>query len=108
MIRHIRKTRKNEQGMMSDASRDMIDEPVIDALVREIRSRYDEVFDTISVEGNKLILHFDDEDASLEIEVRGTKCIPTLCIPLSHSNIELNQDVRDFIKHILDESSCYF
>ena len=108
MIRKYRRTRKYEQGMMSDASRDMIDEPVIDALVREIRSRYDEVFDTISVEGNKLILHFDDENASLEIEVNGTKCIPTLCIPLSHGNIELNQDVRDFIKHVLDESSYYF
>lgn len=108
MIRLMKKTRKNEQGMMSDASRDMIDEPVMSALVREIRSRYDEVFDTISVKGNKLILHFDDENASLEIEVRGTKCIPTLSIPLSYGNIELNQDVRDFIKHILDESSYHF
>ena len=102
------RSNKNEASFMSDYKNKKLDETVIDSVVREIRSKYDNLFDTISVDGNKIILHFDDEDASLEIEAKGTKVVPTLCIPLTWHHLESKQDVSDFVKHLMDEINSLF
>ena len=77
----IRRRYKRE-NWMEDSSSDMLDMPAIDALVKEIKSKYKDMFDTISVRRNEIVMHLDSADAELHITTSGTYCEFYLVMPL--------------------------
>lgn len=89
------------ENWMEDSSSDMLDVPAIDAIVKEINSKYKDIFDTISVRRNEIIMHLDNADAELHIKTSGTYCESYLVMPLTNKHIETKQDVRRFVDNTI-------
>lgn len=96
----IRRQYKRE-NWMEDSSSDMLDIPAIDALVKEINSKYKYMFDTISVRRNEIVMHIDSTDAELHITTSGTYCESYLVMPLSNKHIETKRDVQRFVDNTI-------
>ena len=92
----IRRRYKNE-NWMDDRQPDTLDIPAIDALTKEIRSKYDDMFDSVSVRGNEIVMHLDNADAELHITTSGTYCESYLVVNLTNKRIETNRDVQRFV-----------
>lgn len=96
----IRRRYKRE-NWMEDSSSDMLDTPAIDALIKEIKSKYKDMFDTISVRRNEIVMHLDNADAELHITTSGTYCESYLVMPLTNKHIETKRDVQRFVDNTI-------
>ena len=92
----IRRRYKNE-NWLDDRQPDALDIPAIDALTKEIRSKYNDMFDSVSVRGNEVVMHLDNADAELHITTSGTYCESYLVVNLTNKRIETNRDVQHFV-----------
>lgn len=96
----IRRRYKRE-NWMEDSSSDMLDVPAIDAIVKEIKNKYEDMFDTISVHRNEIVMHLDNADAELHITTSGTYCESYLVMPLANKHIETKRDVQRFVDNTM-------
>lgn len=92
----IRRRYKNE-NWMDDRQPDTLDMPAIDALTKEIRSKYNDMFDSVSVRANEIVMHLDNVDAELHITTSGTYCESYLVVNLTNKRIETKRDIQRFV-----------
>lgn len=92
----IRRRYKNE-NWMDDRQPDTLDMPAIDALTKEIRSKYNDMFDSVSVRANEIVMHLDNADAELHITTSGTYCESYLVVNLTNKRIETKRDIQRFV-----------
>lgn len=89
--------RYKEESWMEDSPSDMLDVPAIEALTKEVKNKYGDMFDSFSVRGNEIVMHLDNADAELHITTSGTYCESYLVINLTNKHIETKQDVQRFV-----------
>ena len=90
--------RYKKENWMNDRQSDMLDMPAMDALIKEIKSKYKDMFDTISVRGNEIEMHLDNADAELHITTSGAYCESYLVMHLSNKHIDTKRDVQRFVE----------
>lgn len=91
------KLRYKNENWMDDRQPDTLDIPAIDALTKEIRSKYNDMFDSVSVRANEIVMHLDNADAELHITTSGTYCESYLVVNLTNKRIETSRDVQRFV-----------
>jgi len=93
--------RYKRENWMEDNLSDMLDVPAIDAIIKEIKNKYEDMFDTISVRRNEIVMHLDNADAELHIKTSGTYCESYLIMPLTNKHIETKRDVQRFVDNTI-------
>lgn len=94
MIRRYKK-----EAWMDDRQFDSIDVPAVDAVVKEIKSNYDDMFDSVSIDGKEIVMHLDNADAELHIKIKtpANYCESYLVVNLGGMYIETKRDVQRFV-----------
>jgi hypothetical protein len=94
----IKRRYKNE-NWMDDKQPDTLDMPAIDALTKEIRSKYDDMFDSVSIDGKEIVMHLDNADAELHIKIKtpSNYCESYLVMHLGGMYVETKRDVQRFV-----------
>ena len=64
--------RYKKESWMEDGYPDILDVPVVEALTKEVKSNYGDMFDSFSVRRNEIVMHLDNADAELHITTSGT------------------------------------
>ena len=82
---------------MEDGYPDILDVPVVEALTKEVKSNYGDMFDSFSVRRNEIVMHLDNADAELHITTSGTYCESYLVVNLTNKHIESRRDVQRFV-----------
>ena len=93
----IRKYKK--ESWMDAKQFDSLDIPAVDAVAKEIRSKYDDMFDSVSIEGKEIVMHLDNADAELHIKIKtpANYCESYLVMRLGGMYVETNRDVQRFV-----------
>lgn len=92
MIRRYKK-----ENWMDDRQQDTLDEPAKNAIIKEIKNKYDNMFDSVSVRGNEIVMHLDNTDAELHVKTSGTYCESYLVVNLRDMHVETKRDVQRFV-----------
>lgn len=89
--------RYKRESWTEDSPSDTLDVPAIEALTKEVKSKYGDMFDSFSVRGNEIVMHLDNADAELHITTSGTYCESYLVVNLANKHIETKRDVQRFV-----------
>ena len=91
----IRKYKR--EAWMDDRQSDTLDVSAVDAVLKEIKSKHDDMFDSVSMEGKEFVMHLDNADAELHIKTSGMHCESYLVVHLRDMHVETKRDVQRFV-----------
>ena len=89
--------RCKREAWMDDRQSDTLDVASVEAVVKEIKSKHGDMFDTVSTHGNEVVMHLDDADAELHVKTSGTYCESYLVVNLRSMHVETKRDVQRFV-----------
>ena len=89
--------RYKREAWMDDRQSDTLDIASVEAVVKEIKSKHGDMFDTVTTHGNEVVMHLDNADAELHVKTSGTYCESYLVVNLRDMHVETKRDVQRFV-----------
>jgi len=96
-----KRIKQYKENMMDDRESDSLSVSAIDAIIKEIRSKYEDMFDTISTRGNEIVLHLNNADAELHITTSGNNCDAYLVTFLNNKKVETKRDIQRYVNDVI-------
>ena len=96
-----KRIKQYKENMMDDRDSDSLSVSAIDAIIKEIRSKHEDMFDTISTRGNEIVMHLNNVDAELHITTAGNNCDAYLVTFLNNKKVETKRDVQRFVNDVI-------